>query len=535
MADRSVREVRMDSILLHDSYAAVVEVGLALWVVLLVAAECTRNLRKFSTLLTVLGLAAAFYAAGRDLGDAVTGLVPNAIFKKPGATGLDGGMLTFDNVALFFRAFLMFAAMIGALWTIPVVEKWEKGKGEFWILYVSCVLGCLLLASSSNLLMIYLSLEFVSLTSYALSGVLPQNRKSAEASLKYFIYGAAASGVMLFGISILYGVTGTLDLRHIYLNIDNLVTQGRRIPDTMAAVVFGMIFVGFAYKIAAAPFHMWSPDVYEGAPTPVTAFFSIAPKAAGFAVLCRFVAPFMGDTSSQSLQTVWAIIIFISSVLSMTIGNLAAIFQNNLKRLLAYSGIAHAGYLLLGVYCAGVAPVSAGYNMGVQSVMFYVMVYGLMNAGAFLIAIILEERYGIQTVSECNGIGWKLPHLAVPMVIFLIALTGLPPTAGFVGKLYLFSGLIEKWDGGRGDNLAMILAVAGVVYSVISLFYYMRIVAAMFLKKGAEEISVSKEESSLHQILTYGLAFLVLLLGVYFTPLYTLTADCARAMFFPAR
>jgi NADH-quinone oxidoreductase subunit N len=320
-----------------------------------------------------------------------------------------------------------------------------------------------LMATASNLLVMYLGLEFVSITSYVLSGLIKRNRQSAEAALKYFVYGAAASGVMLFGFSYLYGLTGTLDVESIGRV---LKSPGGAPSQVMMSVILVLVFAGFGYKVVAAPFHMWSPDVYEGAPTPVTAFFSVGPKAAGFAMLVRFaVSAIPWSPAGRDFE--WRIIIAIVAMLTMTVGNLTALFQSNLKRLMAYSGIAHAGYMLLALTLCNQASITA--------LLFYLAVYLIMNLGAFAVIILLEERYSIKTVEQCSGIGWFLPEVCVPMAIFLFSLTGLPPTAGFVGKLLIFGALIEHNDG-----LSIGLTVFGVLYSVVSLFYYARILMMMF-------------------------------------------------------
>jgi NADH-quinone oxidoreductase subunit N len=315
--------------------------------------------------------------------------------------------------------------------------------------------------------MMYLSLEFVSITSYILAGMRSRDRFSSEASLKYIIYGAAASGMMIYGMSFLYGITGTLSVAEI----------GQRLAEhpilpMKALLISTLIMAGFGYKIAAAPFHMWCPDVYQGAPTPVTAFFSVGPKAAGFAMLVRFASGVFHTAGPEGTFD-WTLVMAILAVLTMAIGNFGAVQQQNLKRLMAYSSIGHAGYMLLAF--AVFTPDS------VASVLLYLTVYVIMNLGAFAIVIALEERYGIETVDGCRGLGWQAPWLCGLMTLFMISLTGLPPTAGFIGKLVLFGALVDT-----KSVFAISLAVIGVLFSVVSLYYYARVVGAMFLVKPRE-------------------------------------------------
>jgi NADH-quinone oxidoreductase subunit N len=314
-----------------------------------------------------------------------------------------------------------------------------------------------LLAQARNLLMIYLSLEFVGLLSYLLVGFVRNSIRSSEAALKYVLFGAVASGVFLFGASIFYGLTGSLD-------IAAPLVQGY----SAAHIVAGIFMLGgFLFKLAAVPMQAWCPDVYEGAPTPITALLSVAPKAAGFAVLMR-VSQIVG------LQFSWPVIIAVVSAVTMTFGNLAAIPQMNVKRLLAYSSIAHAGYLLMGIACAT--------PKGYEAVYFYFVAYLLMNLGAFLVVQIMSNKTGTEEISAFAGLARSGPFgavVAIAMTIFLLSLTGVPPFVGFIGKFYLFSAVI--------DAKIWWLAIVGIANSVVSLYYYMRIVKAMFFDAAPSE------------------------------------------------
>lgn len=382
---------------------------------------------------------------------------------------LFGGSVVTDRYGLFFKGLFLAAAAITIVLAQPVTARWKSGQGETYVLMLSCVLGMMFMAGANDLLMMYLSLEFASITSYVMAGLRQKNRKSAEASLKYIIYGAAASGLMIYGMSYLYGLTGTLQVDEV-----GRALAGQGVKPTMQIVIAVLVLAGFGYKIAAAPFHMWCPDVYEGAPTPITAFFSVGPKAAGFAMLTRFIAGVYQTGGPEPSEFDWKLVMAILAVLTMAVGNLGALQQQNLKRLMAYSSIGHAGYLLLAFTIFDPASLSA--------VLLYLVVYVVMNLGAFAVIILMEESGGVETVDQCRGLGWRMPVVGTLLTIFLVSLTGLPPTAGFVGKLVLFGRLVET-----GRQTPIVLVVIAVVFSVVSLYYYARIIGAMFLVKPREE------------------------------------------------
>jgi NADH-quinone oxidoreductase subunit N len=327
-----------------------------------------------------------------------------------------------------------------------------------------------LMASATDLLVAFLSLETVSIMSYILSGFKRRDRKSSEASLKYVIYGGVASGVMLYGMSFLYGLAGSTSVTAVQVAAMNT-------PSTaMVVLAVVLCLAGFGYKIASVPFHMWCPDVYEGAPTPVTAFLSVGPKAAGFALLIRFFTGAVPATlgSGASTTSPWPLLLGIIACATMTLGNLAALQQTNLKRLFAYSSIAHAGYLLLGL-CAGTTE-------GLRAILIYLVTYLFMNIGAFVVIMAISDAGLGETVDDYKGLGKRAPWAAFAMAVFLSSLTGLPPLAGFFGKFYLFYALLAK-----GGTLLVTIAVIGVLNSAISLFYYARIFRAMYFETGPEE------------------------------------------------
>jgi NADH-quinone oxidoreductase subunit N len=422
------------------------------------------------------------------------------------------GAYSVDAFATYFKLAFLGAAIIVAVFSVPAIREWQSGKGEFFALLLSCTFGMMLMAGANDLLMMYLALEFVSITSYILAGFLRKNRKSAEASLKYIIYGAAASGFMIYGMSYLYGLTGTLHVREIGVQMAQL-SQVSPQP-TLTLITSVLIMAGFGYKIAAVPFHMWCPDVYEGSPTPVTAFFSVGPKAAGFAMLARFLHEVYGAQPGGSAFE-WKLVIALLAVLTMAVGNFGALQQQNLKRLLAYSSIAHAGYLLVAFVAFSDAARSA--------LLFYLVIYVIMNLGAFLGVLVLEQKYGIETVDGCRGIGWRSPQLGAVMTIFLFALTGLPPTAGFAGKFLVFSTVIE-FGVNQSQGLSIALVVIALVFSVISLFYYMRIAAAMYLSKPADESASEVSPGPIYGTLLWLLALGTVFFGVWWGPLQDITA-----------
>src|SRR5512138_1679671 len=371
--------------------------------------------------------------------------------QPPDSLRLFNGMIANDAFASFFKWLFLGAGALTVLIAAQGSDFPAARVGEFYALLVAIVLGMFMMASATDLLMVYLSIELVSMVSYVLSGFRRHDRKAAEASLKYVIYGGVASGVMLFGMSYLYGLLGTADLLAFGPKVAALSATGAAGAATKLALVVAVVFVsaGIGYKIASVPWHMWCPDVYEGAPTPFTAFLSVGPKAAGFALALRFflsalagpAAP--GTGFAQALGGIpWPAVVGVLAAVTMTLGNLTAIGQTNLKRLLAYSSIAHAGYMLMGL--------SAISERGVQAVMIYMLIYLVMNVGAFLVVILVAEATGSESILDYKGLAKRHPLSAVAFAIFLFSLTGLPPFAGFAGKWYLFYAVIERIDGPGG-------------------------------------------------------------------------------------
>src|SRR6059058_4820522 len=459
----------------------------------------------------VLTLAALFWL----------GVTAAALAITPeGDVPLFGGLLQHDPLRVFFGWLFLGAAAL----TVVIVPKSQQISparlGEFLALLFALLLGMFLMASATDLLMIYLSVETVSLVSYVLTSFRQADRKANEAALKYVIYGGVASGVMLYGMSILYGLFGTTHVTGqggIGAQLADVTSRlflahafgGQPAAQLALAVAVVFVLAGVGYKIASVPFHMWCPDVYEGAPTPFTAFLSVGPKAAGFAVAIRFFfAAFErklpGGAFAQVGDVPWPAIIGIISAATMTLGNLTALVQTNLKRMLAYSSIAHAGYLLMGLAAASAA--------GVQSILVYLIVYVLMNVGAFLVVIAVANARGGEQISDFRGLSVAAPVTALTLAVFLFSLTGLPPLAGFTGKYLIFAALVQ-----RGGFWNVILAVIGVLNSAISLFYYAKIIKAMYLDEPLDRTPMRVPR--LYTGLLVALAVPVLALGVYWAPL----------------
>jgi NADH-quinone oxidoreductase subunit N len=386
----------------------------------------------------------------------------------------------------------------------------KRDAGEFFTLLMVLTLGMNLMAESRSLLMIYLSLELVSVISFVMAGFKINDGKSSEAALKYVIYGGVASGIMLYGMSWIFGLTQSLYLHDCAVRIAELTAKTGKVPEVVFVGTVCML-AGFGYKISAAPFHMWTPDVYEGAPTPVTAFLSVGPKAAGFAVLVRFFTDALGaGTETTPIDTPWPVVAGCLAMATMTVGNLSALGQDNVKRMLAYSSIAHAGYMLLGF--------SVFSDAGVASIVFYIVTYCFMNLGAFLVVMAIAEKSdGDETITAFRGLGRRAPVMAAIMTVFLFSLTGLPPMAGFIGKFYLFAALLKA-----GGTWNWTVAVVGVLNSVISLFYYARVIRAMYLEKSdrTEPTTVRR----LFGATSLALAIPTLVLGIYWAPVYDFVA-----------
>ena len=420
--------------------------------------------------------------------------------------------LAFDPFASFVKTVVLVATLF-----IIIISRYSnefKGyhTGEYYALLCIMVFGMFLMASAIDLITVYLSIEVVSLMSFILAGYLKNNPRSNEASLKYVIYGAFSSGIMLYGLSIIFGLTGTTKFFAIRDAITTLDAS------SSLALTLSTVFVlaGFGYKISAVPFHFWTPDVYEGSPTPITAYLSVAPKAAGFALMIRFFNQVFID--GDSLNTIgwyadvsfaWPELLGVISVVTMTLGNLVAIQQNSVKRMLAYSSIAHAGYMLMAFPTVS--------SEGVFAVMIYLVMYLFMNLGAFFVLIYVSQKEGGENFEHFSGLGWRMPIVGIVMTVFMFSLTGLPPTVGFIGKFYLFVAVINA-----GSSFYWI-AFFGAINTVVSLYYYMRVVKTMYLDgEPSEEIVVPSFSIT---VIFLVLAVPSVFFGIYWTPILNWVKD----------
>lgn len=473
--------------------------------VVLLAGIIVRSRPRLPLLIAFLGIGLSIAFSVREMGT---------------SQSLFSNMLAIDPFASFFKIVVGSCALIIILFSLfsAEVRTAISRMTEYSSLLVAMTLGMYLMAGATNLLMIVLSVELTGLSSYVLAGYTKEAPDSSEAALKYIIYGALSTGLMLYGISILFGLTGgATDLYSI-----NKALSMTAVNPVALLVATLLIIAGLGYKISAVPFHFWTPDVYEGAPVTITAFLSVASKAAGFAILIRFFKISFIDANAMGLPPgFWAIvqgfewnkIIAILSVLTMTLGNLVAVWQNNLKRLLAYSSIAHAGYMLMGVVVLS--------DKGIAAVLVYFVVYLLMNLGAFYVVMLVANKTGSEDIDSYKGLGYRAPLVAVAMVVFLLSLAGIPPTAGFIGKLFLFASLIDaQW---------IWLAIVGAINSVISLYYYVRIVRNMFLRDPEGDSSPIRFSAPQVAVLLL-LAIPTLVLGLYYSPIIEL-ANASVMMF----
>lgn len=412
-----------------------------------------------------------------------------------------GGMLRFDQLGFTFRMMFLFGAAITALLGMNIERLGERG--EFYLLLLATTLGMCLMASSADLIMLYLAIETTSIPMYVLSGFMKDDQKSTEAGFKYLLFGAMTSAIMLYGFSLIYGFSGTTSLYELAAGAEKGGAGLLLLYSSLA-----LVLVGFAFKISAFPLHFWAPDVYEGAPTPVAGFLSTASKAAGFSVLARVLL-----TGFTSIEPYWVFILAGVSIATMTIGNLLALAQKNIKRMLAYSSIAHAGYALIGLVAVS--------ELGITSVTFYLIVYILTNLAAFGAVAVFEKTSGSSEIASFAGLSRRSPALALIMLVAFFSLAGMPPFGGFVIKFSVFAAAV---------NAEMIgLAVIGVLNSIVGLYYYLTVLKVVYLYRSEEEnIPVPIPRGMM-----FGLAVLsigIILMGTLFAPWFNLSQMSALAI-----
>ncbi len=475
------------------------ELAISAFLVILVVADLIMDKnKKFLPYIALTGLVVTGYFVIGQFGLSTFASKPHDGF----------GLIAVDSFGAFFKLIVILSSLFIVYFSVnsDEVKQSMDRHGEYYSLIFGMVLGMFFMVTAADLILIYLSLELVSLSSYVLAGFTKTSMRNSEASLKYIIYGSVASGIMLFGISLLYGMTGSTNMYEI-----NLILQNGSY-NTLTMLISGLlIFTGIGYKISAAPFHFWTPDVYEGAPVTITAYLSIASKAAGFALLIRFIrVTFVIGVDQNGYWHLinlidWKSFFIVISILTMTLGNFAALWQNNMKRMLAYSSIAHAGYLLLGLAVLS--------DQGLTAILIYFGVYAFMTLGAFFVVMLIANKIGSEEIDDYKGLGYASPWLGISLAIFLVSLTGLPPTAGFIGKLYLFIALV--------DAKMIVVAVIALLNSVVSLYYYIKVLKNMYLVKVEIEkplINVSFANIVMLLILLAP----ILILGIYFTPLVNL-------------
>jgi len=413
-----------------------------------------------------------------------------------------GGMVRFDMFAFAFKMFFIFGASITAL--LMMDAEGLNLRPEAYVLLLAATIGMNLMAASADLVMLYLAIETTSIPLYVLAGFFTNDDKSTEAGFKYLLFGAMTSAILLYGFSLLYGAAGTTSLE----GLKTLFAA----PSLFSVAALLLVLVGFGFKVSVVPFHFWAPDVYEGAPTPVAGFLSTASKAAGFAVLLRFFLTVFPQTAGQ-----WQYTLAVISILTMTIGNLVALAQKNIKRLLAYSSIAHAGYALVGVLAAS--------RLGVSSAVFYMMAYILTNLAAFAIVGAASKTVGSDDLRAYDGFSRRSPYLALAMLVAFLSLAGMPPFGGFVAKLLVFAAAMEKgWTG---------VVLAGVINSIVGVYYYLTTLKYVYLYRTEAQdeeqhpVPVSRPFALALTVLIAG----VILFGTLFAPWFDLTVKAAASLF----
>jgi NADH-quinone oxidoreductase subunit N len=389
--------------------------------------------------------------------------VVSALLWNTHALAFAGGF-GIDRYAVFFDVLLCLAASLTLLMSMDYLQQVEVAHGEYYALVLFATAGMMIMAAATDLIVIFLGLEVMSIAVYVLAGIWRRNLRSTEAALKYFLLGAFATGFLLFGIALLYGACGSTVLPV----ITEKLRHGAAAQQQLALVGVGLLLIGFGFKVAAVPFHAWTPDVYEGAPTAITAFMAVGVKAAAFAAFARVFLRHLMPLASD-----WTTVVWVLAALTMTTGNVIALVQTNIKRMLAYSSIAHAGYILVGIVTAGEAAGAA--------VLYYLLVYGLMNLGAFAVVIALGRR-GVanEHIDDYAGVGFSHPFLGFCMSVFMLSLAGVPALAGFTGKFYLFSAAVQAgfvW-----------LALIGVLNSVVSMYYYIGVLVRMYMAETVSEV-----------------------------------------------
>jgi NADH-quinone oxidoreductase subunit N len=439
----------------------------------------------------------------------------------PGQQLVLGGMLRYDFLTQLFVVLTLVGASITCL--ISMDAPGVGRQGEFYAVIMVATMGACIISGAADLILVFLGVETLSISLYILAGFLRNNPRSSEAGMKYFLFGAFTSTIMVYGMSLLYGFTGQTNLyaigevlRTMPFRAGDAININLALPILLSMI---LIVVGFGFKVSAVPFHFWTPDVYEGAPTPVTAYISVASKAASFALLTRFfIIVFQGDVTTRF----WVQLVAVLAVVTMTVGNLLALPQRNVKRLIAYSSIAQAGYALVGVAAIAAQP-GAEVGSGVAAVGFYMAMYVLTNLAAFGVIILFANATGSETIADFAGLSRRNIGLALAMTVALLSLGGIPPTAGFIGKFFLFRAAVDA-------NLTWI-AVVGVINSIIALYYYLVVIKVMFVDRSEDENKPIPISRPYVWALAISCAVVILMGTVFATPIYDWASKAARGLF----
>ncbi|HEY6420157.1 MAG TPA: NADH-quinone oxidoreductase subunit N [Candidatus Binataceae bacterium] len=410
-----------------------------------------------------------------------------------GQTGVAfAGSIAIDSYSAYFEIVILIATMVTVLMSLDYVAERRIAGAEYYSLVLFAALGMMLMATAGDLIIIFLGLETMSLSVYVLAGLARQDPRSTEASLKYFLLGAFSTGFLLYGIALIYGATGTISLGPIHAAL-----TGDMMSNPLLLLGLGLMLIGFGFKVAAVPFHMWTPDVYEGAPTPITAFMAVGVKLAAFAGFLRVFLVNLAPVSAEWTWALWAL-----AALTMTVGNLVALVQTNIKRMLAYSAIAHAGYLLVGMAAAGPQAGSA--------ILYYLLGYAFTNLGAFAVVVALEGRGETSDmISNYRGLARREPWLAAALALCLLSLTGVPPLAGFVGKFYIFNAALNQGFVG--------LVIIAVLNSVMSAYYYFSVIVAIYMEEGGVQVAHMGARPALVAAIALSVVAMILI-GVYPEP-----------------
>jgi NADH-quinone oxidoreductase subunit N len=466
---------------------------LVVWACALLLVEAfVKSAKKAVPLLAAIGLAVT-------LGFAIAGATQKYVGFK--------GMVVADGFAGFLNVLFLLSGMVAIALAVDYNKRVGLDRGEFYVLLLFSISGMMLMAVAVDLIVVFLALELLSIPLYILAGLLSPNTKSEEAALKYFLLGAFAGGFVVYGIALTFGATGTTNLNGIFGAVENGVAE-------LGLLVIGaaLILVGFGFKVAVVPFQMWTPDVYEGSPTSVTAFMAVGAKAAGFAALLRIFLAALPALADDLVPILWTL-----AALTMFVGNLVAISQRNIKRMLAYSSIAHAGYIFMAMVAIGQPE---HFDNAVSSALFYLFAYALTSFGAWSVVIALEKAEGKGLdLQDYAGLGRKYPLLAAAMLVFMLSLTGVPPTLGFFGKFYLFGTVIAA------DFIG--LALVGVLTSLISAYYYLRVVVVMYMHPGEPEV----QRDPWLQVTTGVAAVGTVVLGLFAQPLLNWASQAVLTLF----